>query len=250
MKINGRLRIRTFSGWFFLLLFYSFLVFSCITSAAKAEEYYALGSGYLELKKYAEAENWFTKSKFHKSTKIASEYNLGVIAYETGRYREAASYFEQIVKLDMENITALKAAAYTCIKLDELDKAAFYYQLVLNLLPESHDEGYNYAVVLMAMGKAEEAENVLVKYNNVENPKALLVLARSLKQQNKAEAADAYNTCLLKNDNPLIRIEYASYLAEIGLTGEAEEEYRKAIDKGNFSREKIEIIEKAIDLLK
>ena len=77
----------------FAVLLLSFLYSSCLTSASKAEEYYALGNAYFELKKYAEAESWFTRSKFHKNTKIASVYHLGCIAYETGRYREAADCF-------------------------------------------------------------------------------------------------------------------------------------------------------------
>lgn len=232
-----------------VILLVAVSLLSCITSASVAEEYYALGSAYLELKKYPEAESWFNKSKFHKSTKTASIYNLGRIAYETGRYKEAASCFEQIIKSDNENISALKAAAYTHIKLEDLEKASLYYGIILRLVPESHDDGYNYALVLMAMGKAEEAEAILVKYNNTENPDALLVLARSLRQQGRAEAADAYSASLLKREDAAIRAEYASYLAENGMAEKALEEYRNALETGKFSAEKKEEIEKAMEVL-
>ena len=242
-------RFRVLPGLLVMLVLCVFFLPSCMTSAAKAEEYYAIGTAYLDVRKYAEAENWFNKAKFNKSTKIASEYNLGVIAYETGRYNEAAAYFEQILKADMENITALKAAAYTYTKLEELEKAASYYHRVLSLVPESYDDGYNYALILMAMGEAEEAEKVLVRYNNTENPDALFILARSLRQQGKVEAADAYNASLLKKDNPAVRSEYAEFLTEMGLTAKALAEYRRALESGNLSEEKKADIEKIIEEL-
>ena len=228
-----------------LMLFLS----SCLTSESKAEEYYALGNAYFELQKYAEAENWFNKAKFNKTTKNASLYYLGRIAYETSRYKEAAACFEEIIRTDGENITALKALAYTCIKLEELDKAVFYYQKVLELVPESYDEGYNYALVLMALGRAEEAESILVKYNNTESPEALLVLARSLKQQGRVEAADAYSASLAKEDNPNVRSEYAAYLMEAGHPEKALEEYRMALENNNMSEEKKEEIRTIIEQL-
>ena len=234
---------------FLFPVLFLFPLFSCVSSAAKAEEYYALGTAYFELQKYAEAESWFNRAKFHRSTKTASEYNLGRIAYETGRYKEAYSYFEQILGKDEENITALKAAAYTCIKLEELEKAEKHYRKILDLVPESYDDGYNYALVLLALGKTEASEKVLIKYNNTENPQALLILARSQKLQGKPEAADAYSASLLKEDDPLVRIEYAAYLAGTGLKAKALEEYGKALENSGLSEEKKEEVRKAVELL-
>ncbi|GHV86475.1 hypothetical protein AGMMS50230_20830 [Spirochaetia bacterium] len=225
--------MKTGSRTAFIALLAVFLVvpfFSCVSSAAKAEEYYTLGTAYFELKKYAEAEAWFNKSKFHRTTKTASEYNLGRIAYETGRYDDALLYFKRVLETDGENITALKAAAYTCIKTEELEQAEDYYRQVLALVPESYDDGYNYALVLLALGRAAEAEEILVKYNNTETPQALLLLARAQKNQGKPEAADAYQTSLLKENNVLVRQEYAAYLNEAGLPARALEEYKKALE--------------------
>ncbi|MCL1812030.1 MAG: tetratricopeptide repeat protein [Treponema sp.] len=253
MAIRNILKIKKYcalAGLLLLLLPVALSFLSCITSDAKAEEYYAIGDAYLELKKYIEAETWFNKAKFNKSTKMACEYNLGRIAYETGRYRAAAEYFEHVIKADGENIAALRAAAYTYIKLEKPEKAVSYYRIILDLVPESYDEGYNYALVLMALGEAEEAERILVKFNNTESPEALLVLARSRRRQGKAEAADAYNNSLLKQDNPLVRAEYAAYLAEVGLPAKALEEYRKVLENGTLSEEKKEEIEKAVEQLK
>ncbi|MDR2471715.1 MAG: tetratricopeptide repeat protein, partial [Treponema sp.] len=156
---------------------------SCVSSAAKAEEFYALGAAYFELKKYDEAAAWFEKAKFHRATRAASEYNLGRIAYEKGRYGEAVRYFEGLAAGDGENVTALRAAAYTYIKLDEPEKAEERYRRILALVPDSSDDGYNHALVLLALGRAAEAEEILVKYNNTEDPKALLLLARAQRKE-------------------------------------------------------------------
>jgi tetratricopeptide (TPR) repeat protein len=238
---------------FFVSALSLFLLSSCLTSAIKAEEYYNMGMAYFELKKYAQAENWFNKAKYNTLTRTASEYNLGRIAYETGRYREARRYFEQIVHRDGENITALKAAAYTCIMLEEFDKAEDYYRRILELVPESYDEGYNYALVLMALGKAEDAENALTAHtdilnpdNNTENVKALLLLARSQKEQGKPEAADTYTACLQKEDNPVVRAEYAGYLAEMGHTEKALKEYKLALENTKLTEGKKAEIQQAI----
>jgi tetratricopeptide (TPR) repeat protein len=234
---------------FAVLTLFAVSLVSCVSSAAKAEEYYALGTAYFELQKYAEAENYFNKAKFHKKTKIASEYNLGRIAYETGRYEEAEAYFDRIISADSENITALKAAAYTCIKLEDLERAEVYYRRILNLEPESYDQGYNYALVLSALGKHAEAEQILLKYNDTENPGAWLVLARVQKYQEKPEAADSYSASLLKKDDPEVRAEYAVYLESIGLAAKALEEYRKVLENSELAAERKEEITKTIERL-
>jgi predicted Zn-dependent protease len=230
----------------FLALTFSLIFFSCASSAYKAEEYYSLGIAYFELQKYAEAEQWFNKAKFNPSTKIASEYYLGCISYETGSYGEALVYFEMILAKDPENITALKAAAYTAIRTEELEKSASYYRRILDMVPESYDEGYNYALVLLSMNQSEEAERILVKYNNTENPEALLLLARAQKEQKKPEASDAYSASLLKNDNPRVRMEYAQFLADQGLPAKALEQYKLALESEGLADEQKEEIQNAI----
>ena len=225
---------RSFSPRFFpalvLALCCSQVFLSCVSSAARAEEFYALGMAYFELRKYDEAAAWLEKAKFHRATRAASEYNLGRVAYERGRYGEAARYFEALVEEDGENLTALRDAAYTYIKLEEPEKAALHYRKILDLVPDSSDDGYNHALVLLALGRAAEAEEILVKYNNTENPRALLLLARAQRKEGKPEAADAYSASLLKENNPVVRAEYAACLAEAGLSARALDEYRRALE--------------------
>jgi tetratricopeptide (TPR) repeat protein len=203
-----------------------FVLAACATRAVEAEEYYAMGMAYFDLGKYAEAEKWFARARNSNRTQTASEYNLGRIAFETGRYEEAETHFERVLKKDPENVTALKAAAYTLIKLEKFQRAKEYYEKLLLIVPESADNGYNYALVLLALNQAVEAEELLVKYNNTESAQAVLLLARSRRAQGKVEALDDYRASLDKADDPVVRLEYAEELEAHGYFARALEECR------------------------
>jgi tetratricopeptide (TPR) repeat protein len=188
---------------------------------------------YYELGKYAEAEKWLNRARLVDKTKIASEYNLGRIAFATGRYEEASRHFDRILQVDGDNVLALKAAAYTRIKTGELTLAEALYERVLTLVPESADDGYNYALVLYALKKPEKAEEVLLKYQYRldENSDALLLLARSQKAQDRIEAVNSYDRWLQNNDeDPRVRYEYAQILEQGEYYARALEEYRKVLD--------------------
>jgi len=199
--------------------------------AASAEEYFSIGMAYYDMGKYDEAEKWLNRAKARDKTKNASEYNLGRIAFEMGRYEDAAKQFDSILKRDQNNVIALKAAAYTQIRLGNMEKAAELYERLLKLVPESADDGYNYALVLIAMEKHSEAEKVLKRYEFalLDNSDVLLLYARSQKAQGKVEAIDTYATWLVNNSNVKVRYEYAQILETHDLYARALDEYRLAL---------------------
>jgi tetratricopeptide (TPR) repeat protein len=164
----------------------------------------------------------------------ASDYNLGRIAFETGRYEAAAVHFERVLNRDEFNVMALKAAAYSRIKNGDLKKAEALYDRVLALVPENADDGYNYALVLYAMEKYENCEEVLNRYPYTleENSASLLLLARAQKAQKKVEAADTYakwRTVHTGAANPRGLYEYAQVLEDAGLYARALEQYEETI---------------------
>jgi len=207
---------------------------NCVSSgAASAEEYFAIGMAYFDMGKFAEAEEWLNKARAKDKTMHASEYNLGRIAFETGRYDDALKHFLSILKRDPNNVLALKAAAYTQIKNGDIEKAAALYDKVLALVPESADDGYNYALVLFAMKKYEEAEQILKNYEFalLDNNDVLLLYARSQKEQIKPEAIDSYEKWLVNNTDAKVRYEYAQMLENHELYARALEEYRAALNE-------------------
>jgi tetratricopeptide (TPR) repeat protein len=202
-------------------------------SVTSAEEYYSIGMAYYEVGKFEEAEKWLNRARAAGRTQLASEYQLGRIAFETGRFQEAAGYFESVLKRDPENLLALKAAAYTRIKTGDLEMADRHYQKVLTLEPESADNGYNYALVLYAMERYADAEDVLNghQFALLDGGDSLLLFARAQKAQNKVEAVDSYAKWLADNTNPQVRYEYAHLLETEELYARALEEYRSALSE-------------------
>ncbi|MDR2343675.1 MAG: tetratricopeptide repeat protein [Spirochaetaceae bacterium] len=217
---------------FLALSGFSFFV-SCASLATSAEEYYSIGMAYFEMGKYEEAERWLNRAVSSNRTMSASEYNLGRIAFGTGRYTEALKKFNSILKKDPQNVMALKAVAYTYIKMGNIEKARDMYNQVLELEPEEADNGLNYATILYAMDKPAEAEDVLKKYDYaiLDDKDALLLLARVQKAQNKPEAIDSYDVWLSKNNDPQVRYEYTLALDEGGFYARALEAARKTLSE-------------------
>jgi tetratricopeptide (TPR) repeat protein len=217
-----------------------------------AEEYFSLGMADFELgqaskegatrtKYFAEAEKWLGRARNIDRTQIASEYNLGRIAFETERYDDAVKYFQRTLRRDSENVMALRAISYTFVKLGDIDKALSYYHKLQSLIPESTDDGYNYALVLYALEKYEEAENVLASYRFalLDNNDVQLLYARAQKEQNKVEAVDSYAKWLANNSDPKVRYEYAQVLEYNEFYARALEEYRSALTDLKDSKDTI-----------
>jgi len=203
----------------------------CAGVTVSAEEYYSIGMAYFELGKYEEAEEWLLRAKQAKRTMEASAYNLGRLSFEMGRYEEAAKHFESILKKDKDNVQALKAAAYSRIKSGDIEKAEKHYSRLLEIVPESADDGFNHALVLFAMGRHKQSEEVLEKYPIAlqENRDVILLYARNQSAQNKVEAIDTYAAFLVLFTDPKARYEYASLLEKRELYARALEEYRKTL---------------------
>ena len=229
-----------YNAVFFSVFFPLFVIpgfFSCTSQAVRtvqAEEYFSIGMAYYELGKFTDAELWLNRARAADKTMVASDYNLGRIAFETRRYEEAAKYFESVLAMDNDNVMALKAAAYSRIRNGNLEKAEALYDRVLALVPESADDGYNYALVLYGLEKYENCEEVLNRYpfSLEEKPSSILLFARAQKAQNKAEAVDSYAKWLIVHTgtaNPQGLYEYAQVLENVGLYARAIEQYRDAI---------------------
>ena len=215
-------------------LAFSLELVSCASQAASAEEYFTIGMAYYELGQFQEAEQWLLRAASADRTRVASEYNLGRIAFETGRFSDASRHFENVLDRDPDNIIALKAAAYTRIRTGDLEMAESFYLRVLALVPESSDDGYNYSLVLYALGKYSECEQVLLRYAFAldENHDSLLLLARARAAQGKVEAIDDFALWINLSDmpNPKVLHEYALVLENAELYALALENFRSSLE--------------------
>jgi len=225
----------------FSLIFLASLFCGCTGLAASAQEYYSIGMAYFELGKYDEAEKWLNRARQTDRTMTASQYNLGRIAFETKKYEDAVKYFEGILKKDQDNVLALRAAAFTRIKMGDIEKAEKHYNKLLLLVPESADDGYNHALVLFAMERYDKAEEVLEKYpfSLQDNNDLILLYARTQKALNKVEAIDTYARWLnINSSDKKVRYEYAQLLEKHELYARALEEYRTILSDFDSSSAK------------
>ena len=230
------MRVKNKAFFYIIFLFVlSLLLFSCVSQdAIRAEEYFAIGMAYYDLGNYAEAERWLIRAAASDRTMLASEYNLGRIAFETLRYEDAAVYFEGILRRDPDNLMALRAAAYSRIRNGDFLIAEMHYEHILSLVSESIDDGFNYSLVLYSVGKYSECEAVLKSYPEAleTNPFAILLLARAERAQNKVDAVNSFERWLALTDNPSAQglYEYASALEAAGFFARAIEVYNDALD--------------------
>jgi tetratricopeptide (TPR) repeat protein len=222
-----------------LLIAVSSGICSACVGVASAEEYYSIGMAYYDLGKYTEAERWLARARTVQKTKHASEYQLGRISFDAKRYSEALHYFESILASDPDNVMALRAAAYTNIELGDSEGALEYYRRVLAKEPESADDGYNYALVLYAVGYYREAEGVLARYPHAirTNEAIQLLCARVLQKQQKPEALNYYALYLESKSDPTVHFEYAETFEEFEMYARALEEYRKLLNSDSQSKD-------------
>lgn len=198
-------------------------------SAVSAEEYYSLGMAYFDMGNYTEAEKWLLRARSVDKTKTASEYQLGRIAFENGRYGEAAELFESILEQDQENTMLLKSAAYANIYAGNPEKARSQYERLLKLVPGSRDAEYNYALVLYVLEAYEDAEFVLKSIPLDSDPEALLLMARTQKKLNRVEAVDSYALWLEQDETAPVLVEYAEAAEQSEFYVRAIEAYRKLL---------------------
>jgi len=231
--INKKTIVKKRNILFLLIIsFLLFIISSCIGMAATAEEYFSIGMAYYDLGKMEDAEKWLNRARQADRTYVASQYNLGRIAFERKRYDEAAKQFEGVLRRDPDNVLALRAAAYTRIQMGDIEIANKHYSRLLRLVPESHDDGYNHALVLFAMENYSEAELVLEKYPFAlrENKDMQLLYARSQGRQNKVEAIDNFANWLKEHSDNKARYEYALVLEHHEFYARALEEFRKTLE--------------------
>ena len=208
---------------------------SCVSrSVVQAEEYFTIGMAFFELGRFQEAETWLNRAQAADRTMVASEYNLGRIAYETGRYMDAVRYFERVLAQDPDNVMAMRAAAYSRIRNGDFEIAIELYNRVLDLIPESADDGFNYALVLYALERFEDSEEILNKYPFAldENPPSRLLLARTQQAQGKPEAIDNFARWVVINEspNPNGLLDYSKALEDAGLFARALEQLDASLE--------------------
>lgn len=224
----------------FINIAFSLFIIGCASgpAAVSEDELYSLGKAYYDLGKYSEAEVWFQRSSAYKKTRNASLYYLGRIAFQQQKYEDAANIFESLLQNDRDNIILLKAAAFSNLKAQKLEKAEALYSKIIELAPDSKDSTYGYALVLYGLQKYQAAYQILkkAKADSGDDRDALLILARAESKLGYPEALDHYSKWLEKGDDPLVLKEFAETAEQQSLYSRAIESYKK-IKQSNRSED-------------
>jgi tetratricopeptide (TPR) repeat protein len=234
--IGARRHIRGILGLITLFLCVATSCLSCVSfNPVAAEEYFSIATAYFELGKYAEAERWFTKAKGADKTRNASEYNLGRIAFETGRPEDAAIIFEKLRSKDPDNLLLLRSAAYSWAKAGKPEKALEHYTRIEKLLPLGKDSSFNHSLLLYSLERYGEAAEKLRPYleNSPDDLDARVLLARCQVALGQPEALDSYSIYLSKKEDVVARYEYAGLCESAEFYARAVENYDiliKALD--------------------
>lgn len=215
-----------FAGWLILVVG----LVSCVHMVSGkdlAAEYYNLANGYLVLKRYAEAIQFYERSLQLDPEQAKSTYNLALAYLESGKAARACELIEGLLQKDSNNTGLMAFLAYARYLEGKDDEAISLYKKILEVQSEDRTALYNLA---------------LVYWKKKDLISARLWLDRLLKRNpSDAEALFAYGSLLSEEAKQSEAVEYfkqylqlkpqaeAGYLAlaraYIGL-----EQYLKALD--------------------
>lgn len=123
------------------------------------QAYFNLGSAYANTGKLLEAKAMFEQALALSPNFSAAMVGLGNIYAKAGRYGEALkSYYERALAIDPRNADALYNSGNAWYFLNDLGKAAAFYERA-TLANPLHAKAYkNLAIVLEKLGRREEAQ--------------------------------------------------------------------------------------------
>ncbi|MCH3993702.1 MAG: tetratricopeptide repeat protein [Prevotella sp.] len=128
----------------------------------------------------------------------------GCNALHMGRYTQAHDYFSEALRMNPDDLAALKGLAKSCLMANLMDEAEKAYQRLVVAFPSKQIYQINLCIARISNGKYEEAINELYKLD-LDNPGSRdihRVLAWALLCQGKVEQADKEYRKLLEMKSP------------------------------------------------
>lgn len=147
-----------------------FLLFSCASNSLRvpgetriilknlAVEYNNIGDGYMGIKNYAKAAEYYEKAMRDKDLYLSVYYKLAR-AYALGKnYDKAVDSYNYLLSLDESNATLRSSLAYIYAMKGDYDEAIKRYKALLDENPYDQALLENYTSLLINIGRAEDAE--------------------------------------------------------------------------------------------
>lgn len=170
------------------------VLFGCASTLSTedlAAEYFALGTGYLELGRFEKSSEYLLRAVDLDPDLTAASYNLARAYAHQGRYADALRELEELSDLDPENVTVLTTLAYVQYNSGDPEAAAATYDAALSINPADVDLLYNRAVIHRDAGEDAAAGELLQRAATLAPDDADVVraLSRVLIVEGRFEAA-------------------------------------------------------------
>ena len=175
-----------------------------------------LGSIAYDKKQYKQAENYFRQSE--EIGNIKANIGLANIALYKKNLQEADAYIENVIKLEPDNISALKVKALILNLSQRYQQALEIYTKLINKQPNNDDLYLQRAATLITLNNLSEAEKdinlILKKYSTF--PLANYLMAKLRFEEKDYKQAEIFSQKVLNinsRDKASIFISGASNLA-------------------------------------
>ena len=123
-----------------------------------ATEYYAVADGYLEIKNYAKAAEYYKLAMRNKDLYLTAYYKLARSYALAKDWENATESYEYLLSLDPENTMIRMSLAYITAMKGEVDDAIMKYRALLEQNPYDESLLENYVALLINVGRGEDAE--------------------------------------------------------------------------------------------
>ena len=152
------------------LLLLSFSIFSCASGGLRipgeskiilknvSTEYYNIAEGYLGLKNYNKAIEYYKLAMRNEDLYLSSYYKLARCYALAKDWNSASVAYKELLELDPENGMIKTSLAYITAMKGETDEAILAYKKLMEENP--HDENIleSYTALLIHVGRGEDAE--------------------------------------------------------------------------------------------
>lgn len=161
MKISIRLGIA-----FFIVLSF----FSCTTNGIRvpgekrilmtnlSTEYYNIAEGYMEIKKYDKAAEYYQLAMRDKELSRTAFYKLARSYALAKNWEKATECYTELLRLDPENTLLKTSMAYITAMSGKVDEAILQYKKLMESSPYDENLLESYVALLINVGRGEDAE--------------------------------------------------------------------------------------------
>lgn len=121
-------------------------------------EYYNIAEGYMDIKKYDKATEYYKLAMRHKELNLPAYYKLARAYALAKNWDKASECYDELLKLDPENTMLKISIAYITAMSGNVDEGILKYKKLLEDNPYDQNLLESYVALLINVGRGEDAE--------------------------------------------------------------------------------------------